>query len=190
MTDYYRDTDERMQHDAAFRALVHQMMAVAKEHCFTPGELKQAAFRAALELEMRTTAEKMRETMAADPHLATILKARRESGQPSTGKCHPRATCPECGGKEKPIAQMLKSYRCSTCMVDPKPEWLSSRAEYCQTDGGLLATRVGDNWVCFYTNHGRGIIRRQWHPNHPTTEPWQKDAAALWARVNGRPRSV
>ena len=51
--DYYRDTDERMRSDATFRAAVHMLMNAAREHGFTPGELRQIAFRAALELELR-----------------------------------------------------------------------------------------------------------------------------------------
>jgi hypothetical protein len=51
--NFYSDTDRRMQDDAGFRAAVHMLMALAAEHGFTPGELKQIAFRAALELEMR-----------------------------------------------------------------------------------------------------------------------------------------
>lgn len=54
MTDsYYRDTDARMAGDVDFRACVMQMMRFADLLGFTPGELKQIAFRAALELEMR-----------------------------------------------------------------------------------------------------------------------------------------
>lgn len=53
MSDFYRDTDDRMMHDVDFRAAVHYMMGMARAHGFTTGELKQIAFRAALELEMR-----------------------------------------------------------------------------------------------------------------------------------------
>jgi pantoate kinase len=53
MTDVYRDTDERYQRDPAFHAAVRTMEAIAREHGFTPGELKQIAFKAALNLEER-----------------------------------------------------------------------------------------------------------------------------------------
>jgi hypothetical protein len=51
MTDIYRDTDERYQRDPAFYSAVRTMEAIAREHGFTPGELKQIAFKAALNLE-------------------------------------------------------------------------------------------------------------------------------------------
>jgi hypothetical protein len=51
MTDVYRDTDERYQRDPAFYSAVRTMEAIAREHGFTPGELKQIAFKAALNLE-------------------------------------------------------------------------------------------------------------------------------------------
>jgi hypothetical protein len=51
--NYYKDTDHRYLHDADFRAAVQVMMRVAEDGGFTPGELKQIAFKAALELEMR-----------------------------------------------------------------------------------------------------------------------------------------
>lgn len=61
MTDIYRDTDERYQCDPAFHAAVRTMEAIAREHGFTPGELKQIAFKAALNIEMtRTAAPTMR----------------------------------------------------------------------------------------------------------------------------------
>ena len=50
---WYRDTDERMARDPAFHAAVTLLMKLALEHEFTPGELKQIAFCAALEIEMR-----------------------------------------------------------------------------------------------------------------------------------------
>lgn len=53
MTNEYKDTEHRMMHDASFRAAVMMLANVAREHGFTPGELKQIAFRAALELELR-----------------------------------------------------------------------------------------------------------------------------------------
>ena len=53
MTSIYHDTDQRMRQDADFRACVMLMMQLADQHGYTPGELKQMAFRAALELELR-----------------------------------------------------------------------------------------------------------------------------------------
>jgi len=53
LTDVYRDTDHRYLHDPAFHAAVTSLEVAATEHGFTPGELKQIAFKAALNLEMR-----------------------------------------------------------------------------------------------------------------------------------------
>jgi len=53
VTDVYRDTDERYRNDPAFHAAVTTLEIAATEHGFTPGELKQIAFKAALNLEMR-----------------------------------------------------------------------------------------------------------------------------------------
>jgi hypothetical protein len=53
MTDVYRDTDERYRNDPTFHAAVTMLEVAATEHGFTPGELKQIAFKAALNLEMR-----------------------------------------------------------------------------------------------------------------------------------------
>ncbi len=53
MNGVYRDTEDRMRNDAAFHALVMHLAHVAAEHGFTPGELKQAAFAAAVYVEMR-----------------------------------------------------------------------------------------------------------------------------------------
>ncbi len=50
---FYLDTDHRMLHDADFKVCVILLMQLADRHGYTPGELKQIAFRAALELEMR-----------------------------------------------------------------------------------------------------------------------------------------
>lgn len=54
MTDFYRDTDHRYQHDVDFQHAVDFVMHLAQRHGFTPGELKQIAFKAALNLEMLT----------------------------------------------------------------------------------------------------------------------------------------
>jgi len=51
MADYYRDTDERMARDPEFRRAVDGLEAAARQNAFTPGELKQIAFAAALRLE-------------------------------------------------------------------------------------------------------------------------------------------
>ena len=51
--DFYSDTDLRMRHDPEFRAAVNLVAHLAMRHGFTPGELKQIAFRAAYEVEMR-----------------------------------------------------------------------------------------------------------------------------------------
>jgi hypothetical protein len=56
MPDMYRDTDERYHNDPAFHAAVTSLEAAATKHGFTPGELKQIAFKAALNIEMRTLA--------------------------------------------------------------------------------------------------------------------------------------
>lgn len=51
--NYYTDTDRRMRDDQDFAACVMYVMQMANRFGFTPGELKQIAFRAAYELEMR-----------------------------------------------------------------------------------------------------------------------------------------
>lgn len=53
MSKFYLDTDHRMASDNEFRHCVMMLMQFADQFGFTPGELKQIAFRAALELEMR-----------------------------------------------------------------------------------------------------------------------------------------
>lgn len=53
MSDVYRDTDHRYHTDPAFRAVVKLLERAAIEHGFTPGELKQMAFKAALNIEER-----------------------------------------------------------------------------------------------------------------------------------------
>lgn len=53
--DVYRDTAFRMQHDAEFNSAVMLLVQVARQHGFTPGELKQIAFQAALYVEERRT---------------------------------------------------------------------------------------------------------------------------------------
>lgn len=55
MTDVYRDTEERFAKDPAFHAAVTLLERLAREHGFTPGELKQIAFAAALRVEMTTS---------------------------------------------------------------------------------------------------------------------------------------
>lgn len=50
-TDVYRDTDHRYRTDPAFYSAVRTLEAIAREHGFTPGELKQIAFKAALNIE-------------------------------------------------------------------------------------------------------------------------------------------
>ena len=52
MADVYRDTDERYRSDPAFRMLVDFIENAGRQHGFTPGELKQAAFCAAVRIEM------------------------------------------------------------------------------------------------------------------------------------------
>lgn len=49
--DVYRDTSARYAHDAEFRVLVDLLLHAAIEHGYTPGELKQAVFMAALKAE-------------------------------------------------------------------------------------------------------------------------------------------
>lgn len=52
--NFYDDTDRRYYNDPAFHAAVRLLEKLAEEHGFTPGELKQIAFKAALNLEMRS----------------------------------------------------------------------------------------------------------------------------------------
>jgi hypothetical protein len=49
----YRDTESRYHNDPAFRAAVKTLEGIAERHGFTPGELKQIAFKAALNIEER-----------------------------------------------------------------------------------------------------------------------------------------
>jgi hypothetical protein len=51
--NFYRDTQERYDSDPAFRAAVTMLEQAGEAHGFTPGELKQIAFKAALNLELR-----------------------------------------------------------------------------------------------------------------------------------------
>jgi hypothetical protein len=53
VSKFYLDTDSRMASDPEFRHCVMTLIQFADRFGFTPGELKQIAFRAALELEMR-----------------------------------------------------------------------------------------------------------------------------------------
>lgn len=47
------DTDKRMQHDTEFRTVVEYLAHVALTRGYTPGELRQIAFAAAVLVEMR-----------------------------------------------------------------------------------------------------------------------------------------
>ena len=53
--DHYRDTAQRLHHDPEFRAAVDMLWAMATRHGFTPGELKQIAFAAAIKCEEYAT---------------------------------------------------------------------------------------------------------------------------------------
>ena len=48
----YRDSEDRYIHDPTFRAAVDAMRALAEEHEFTPGELRQIATHASWLVEM------------------------------------------------------------------------------------------------------------------------------------------
>jgi len=54
MADLYRDTEDRVRNDPAFHGAVMMLAAMAREHGFTPGELKQIAFAAAVYVEERS----------------------------------------------------------------------------------------------------------------------------------------
>jgi hypothetical protein len=49
----YSDTERRMINDSEFHAAVMLLAQLAQQHGFTPGELKQIAFAAALFVEER-----------------------------------------------------------------------------------------------------------------------------------------
>lgn len=49
--NYYEDSEYRYTHDAEFRNAVDMLQALAMQHGFTPGELKQIAFYASLRIE-------------------------------------------------------------------------------------------------------------------------------------------
>jgi hypothetical protein len=51
LTDTYRDTAERLRSDPHFAEAVTLMYHLALNHGFTPGELKQIAFAAAVKCE-------------------------------------------------------------------------------------------------------------------------------------------
>lgn len=88
--NFYTDTDRRMAEDPDFRACVHLVMQMADRCGLTPGELKQIAFRAALELELRkpgcavlTTQqleeiEKARERRVTPGEMAMLLQLVKE----------------------------------------------------------------------------------------------------------------
>lgn len=59
----YRDTIDRYNRDPEFKAVVHFLYDAALRFGYTPGELRQAAFMAALECEeygSRTVRDRMR----------------------------------------------------------------------------------------------------------------------------------
>ncbi len=64
---FYDDTDRRYHQDSEFRHAVQMMMALADRHGFTPGELKQMAFKAAFELEMMSVRRQ-----AIGPHTVAV----------------------------------------------------------------------------------------------------------------------
>jgi len=49
--DVYRDSHERYRNDAEFRAAVDCVLTLAVQNGYTPGELRQIAFMAALKAE-------------------------------------------------------------------------------------------------------------------------------------------
>ena len=55
MADTYRDTADRLHNDADFRCAVDLLWAMATKHGFTPGELRQIAFAAAIKCEEYAT---------------------------------------------------------------------------------------------------------------------------------------
>jgi hypothetical protein len=55
MPDFYSDTDDRYRRDPDFQHAVRILEHLAREHGFTPGELKQIAFKAALNIEETRT---------------------------------------------------------------------------------------------------------------------------------------
>lgn len=93
MSDLYTDTDQRYRNDPAFHAAVDTMEVIAREHGFTPGELKQIAFKAALNLEERRIGQVHR-----------VL-----------GDDRPCATC---GGKVSPLLSYIDSTSRRYCGQD------------------------------------------------------------------------
>jgi hypothetical protein len=55
MPDFYRDTDDRYRRDPDFQQMVKLLEHFAREYGWTPGELKQIAFKAALNIEETRT---------------------------------------------------------------------------------------------------------------------------------------
>lgn len=58
-TDMYRDSEERYHREPVFASLVEYLFRVAVSEGFTPGELKQIAFCAALKAEQYATRVKL-----------------------------------------------------------------------------------------------------------------------------------
>lgn len=50
--DFYRDTDHRYRTDAEFHQAVDLLSHMARANGWTPGEMKQIAFKAALNVEL------------------------------------------------------------------------------------------------------------------------------------------
>lgn len=86
----YRDTESRYLHDPEFHVAVKMLEAAAERHGFTPGELKQIAFKAALNLEMRATKPLMYVTggsngepfVAREPLPLCIIGVKAQDGPP------------------------------------------------------------------------------------------------------------
>lgn len=105
MNDVYRDTDHRYLTDPAFHAVVKMLERAAIEHGFTPGELKQMAFKAALNIEERRALHPVDRTPPA-PIAADGIAA---------------DTCPTCGESHNGRVQARGRLFCSLACAGGEP---------------------------------------------------------------------
>lgn len=80
MADFYRDTEDRYRRDAEFRIAVESLVHLATQNGFTPGELKQIAFMAALRCEMFSNKSWISSTLVSEDDLRKSLGAPRKEG--------------------------------------------------------------------------------------------------------------
>lgn len=104
MTDnIYRDTEERVRNDPEFSAAVHMLATLAVTRGYTPGELKQIAFAAAVLVESRSCRPLVL-SMGEWPNYPRVERAPREPHCPRCGARPARfldGQCQACGEPSK-----------------------------------------------------------------------------------------